>query len=383
MEAERHALLVEPDGALANTLVAALQTCGFSVEVLGDGNAAAERVNNGKAELILLDVEPALADTVCRQAKKKNKLTPVIVVSGNGDGVFKRLFNRGPDLVLKKPVAVEEVVQHVRQLFNLGPALAASEQVEELDSSALVDAAEENADTDVRDSVAVKKTAATFAKEHEVLSLRQQVNALEKQILDLREEVDRRDRQMLQQKQSTLEIERKANALNDTILGLEQGLLTANERIDELEREEDTLLKGLDAKEHELQAAIAHGKDELAKANAAAAEEAKRQKARADMEHATQLERMRKDQEGATAKLTEQHHAQTQDLIRKHASVVGAYEARLAKAIDTIRANARQVNQAREALNNAGTHLSRTVADFAVERVDDEHKPDHKLELKK
>jgi CheY-like chemotaxis protein len=360
-----------------------LQTCGFSVEVLGDGNTAAERVTNGKAELILLDVEPGLADTVCRQVKKKNRGMPVMVVwgngDGNGDGVFKRLFNRGPDVVLKRPVAVEEVIRHVRQLFHLGPAPAASDQVEELDVSALVDSAEaEWGDTDVRDSAAVKKTTSSFAKDHEVLGLRQQVNALEKRILDLREEVDRRDRQLLQQKQSTLEIERKANGLNDTILGLEHGLLTANERIDTLGREEDVLLKSLDAKEQELQAAIAQGKNELAKANAAAVEEAKRQKARADLEHTTQIERMRKDHEAATAKSIEQHHAQTQDLMRKHASVVAGYEVRLAKAIETIRGNARQVNQAREALKNAEAQLSRTVADFAVDGVDSEHKPEHK-----
>jgi DNA-binding response OmpR family regulator len=378
MGAERHALVVESDGALAKTLGAALQTCGFQVEVIGDGAQAAERLNKSTPELILLDAEPSLADSICKQVKKKNKATPVMVVSANGDGIMKRLFGRGPDVVLHKPVSTEEVVRHVRQLFHMAAAggAPAAEAVEELDSSALVEGGgDDESDTDVRDAAAVAKSStAAFAKEHEVLGLRQRLNQMEKQNLDLREEVDRRERQLLQQKQSTHEVERKVNTLNDTILGLEQGLLTANERIDTLEREEDTLLKSLAAKDQELQQAIATGKETLNAAQIAAADEAKRTKARTEMEHAGHLDRLRKEHEGATAKNIEKHHQETQELMRKHASVVGGYEARLAKAIETIRGNARHIEQARQALSSAGAHLANNVPDFKVEAGPDDHK---------
>jgi DNA-binding response OmpR family regulator len=377
MGMERHAMVVEPDSALAKTLGAALQTCGFSVEVLGDGNQAAQRLGSVTPELILLDVDPGITETICKQVKKRNKQTPIVAVEANGDGKLKRggLFSKGPDVVLRKPIVVEEMVRQVRELFHLGAA--PREPVEELDNSALIEGQEDDSDTDVRDAAAVAKSStAAFAKEHEALGLRQRINAMEKQLLDLREEVDRKERQLLQQKQSTLEIERRANGLNDTILGLEQGLLSANERIDTLEKEEDALLKSLEAKDQELQQAIADGRAQLAAAQHAATEEAKRVKARNDMDHAGEIARQRKEHEASTAKNIEQHHAQTQDLMRKHASVVGGYEARLAKAIETIRANARHVEHTRDALAAAAGHLTQHVPDFKIE-------PDDIIEKKK
>jgi DNA-binding response OmpR family regulator len=377
MVAARHALVVEPDAVLAGTLQAALETCGFAVDVVGEGGAAAVRLTTSMPELLLLDIEPAMADTLLRQVKKKHKQTPVFVMSGdvNGDGVLRRWFGRSPDVVLRKPLAVEELLREVRLLFNLMPPveLGTAEETEELDGALLVENQEEER-TDVRESGNQKSSASVFAKEHETLELRQHINAQEKQLLDLREEVDRRERQILQHKKTSLELERKANGLNDTILGIEQKLLSANERIDTLEREGEVLMQSLAAKEEEQKADQVRAREALAAANLAAAEDAKRQKARMEMDHAGQVERQRKEHAAATAQQTEQHRQQVEELKRTHATAIANVENKLAKAIDTVRSNATQVEQAREALASASAILGKNVAVVTFEVAPGEKK---------
>jgi DNA-binding response OmpR family regulator len=374
MVAARHALVVEPDAALAGTLRSALETCGFSVDVVGEGNAASLRLTTTTPELLLLDIEPAMADSLLRQVKKKRKQTPVLVMSpnGDGDGMLRRWFGRSPDVVLRKPLAIEELLRQVRLLFPLGQPSqlgTTEEPTEEIDGAMVVESQEEEKDTEVREAGSSKSSTSSFAREHESLELRQRINGLEKQLLDLREEVDRKERQILQGRQASLDLERKANALNDTILGLEQSLLSANERIDTLEREEEVLMQSLAAKEQEMRADQAHARETLAAAQAAAVEEAKRQKAALERDHAAQMERQRKEHQSATVSLNEQHRSATEELKRTHAAAIANLENKLAKAIDTVRENARQVNQAREAIASANALLGKHVAEVSFNDV--------------
>lgn len=369
MVAARHALVVEPDAALAGTLRGALETCGFSVDVVREGNAASVKLTTSMPELLLLDIEPVMADSLLRQVKKKSKQTPVFVMAGaaDGEGVLRRWFGRSPDVVLRKPLAVEELLREVRQLFGLGPPsqLGTTEELtEEVDGAMLVEGHEEEKDTDVREPGTMKNSTSAFAKVHESLELRQRINTLERQILDLREEVDGKERVILQHKHASLEFERKANGLNDTILGLEQNLLAANERIDTLEREEEVLMQSLAAKEQEQRTEQAQAKEALATAARVAAEDAKRQKAQLEAEHAGQMKRLEKEHVAAETDLAEQHRSQMDELKRAHATAVANLESKLARASDTVRSNAKQVDQAREVLNSAMTLLGKNVAEL-------------------
>jgi DNA-binding response OmpR family regulator len=341
----REVLVVEPDAVVAGKLRAALETCGFSVQLLADGDNAALALADATPELVLLDLEPAASDSLLKLVKKKRKQTPILVLAdaGEGDRLRRRWFGRSPDVVLPKPVVIEHLLREVRQLFNLAEPLSGEEGVQDFMG--------QDEDTDVRQPPFAKAPSASFAKVHEALELRQHLNAKEKQLLDLKEALDQKERLILQHKHATLEIERKTIGLNDSILALEQKLLAANERIDTLDGEADAMLKALAAKEEELKAERVRGSAALA----ATVEEAKQQKSRADLEHAGNLDRLRKEHEAALAN-------QASELTRKHEAVVANLEQRLAKAIETVHTNTKQVEQAREALTSATALLAKNIA---------------------
>jgi DNA-binding response OmpR family regulator len=348
----RQVLVVEPDAALAGRLRAALETCGFSVRWLTDSDDAARALADTTPELVLLDLEPAASDSLCKLVKKKRKQTPILVLADNGEGdrLRRRWFGRTPDVVLPKPVVIEDLLREVRQLFNLAAPPLGEVLVHESDDLVVMEGQEEV--TDVRQTPFPKAAApSSFAKEHEALELRQLLNAKEKQLLDLKDQLDQKERLILQHRHATLEVERKSISLDDTILALEQKLLAANERISALDSEADVMMKALAAKDEELKVECARGQQALA----AAAEEAKQQKSRADLEHASNLDRQRKEHEAALAK-------QAGELTRKHDEVVANLEQKLAKAIDTVRGNAKQVEQAREVLASAAALLAKNIA---------------------
>src|SRR5215510_8915118 len=105
MVAGLHALMVEPDVALAGRMRTALETCGFTVEILTDSGAAALKLSTATPELLLLDLDPSLTDSLCKQMKKRHKQTHVLAFTANGDGegVLKRWFGAKPDVLLRKP----------------------------------------------------------------------------------------------------------------------------------------------------------------------------------------------------------------------------------------------------------------------------------------
>src|SRR5215472_3323938 len=165
--AERRVLIVEPNGALAARLRGVLERCGLAGDVLGDGQAALERVGDPMPDLVLLDVEPTVGDTICKQVKKKRKATPVIVVSEKEErtGRLRSRFGAHPDAVLRKPVAFEELMKQMDSLLGLGgmmTAASASEEVDEilLDDTALEPVAEDV--TPVSEPVPVGAARSTF-----------------------------------------------------------------------------------------------------------------------------------------------------------------------------------------------------------------------------
>jgi DNA-binding response OmpR family regulator len=332
----RLAVMVEPDPMLAGKLRGVLETCGFSVEVV-DSSAASARIADSNPELVLLDIEHSLGDSLCKQIKKKRKQTPVILVSENG-AASRRWFGPNPDVVLPKPLILEEVQRQVRQLFHLQPEDLL------LPSADLIDQEE---DTDVR----AAGPLGTFAREHEVLDLRQLLNGRDKQLIDVREQLDRRERQILEYKQASLEFEKKTNGLTENLLGVEQRLLSANERIEALNQEAETMLSTLEAKERE----ILGERSRATEALAAAAEEARRQRAALEAEVAAQLERLRSDHETSQSNQAEQHRQQLAELQSR-------YDALVAQATETLKNNTIQVEQAREMLISASAVLGKHVA---------------------
>jgi DNA-binding response OmpR family regulator len=328
--------MVEPDPTLAGKLRGVLETCGFVVEVV-ESSAASARLADSNPELVFLDTEHALGDSLCKQIKKKRKQTPVILVSENGAS-SRRWFGPNPDVLLPKPLVLEDVQRQVRQLFNLQP----EDLVQPID-----DLMEHDEDTDVRSAGPL----GTFAREHELLDLRQTLNSREKQLIDVREQLDRRERQILEYKQASLEFEKKTNVLTENLLGVEQKLLTANERIESLNQEAETMLATIEAKEQAILAERARALQALA----AATEEARQQRLALETEHAGQLERLRDEYAINLANQAEQHRQQLAELQSR-------YDALTAQATETLKNNTHQVEQAREMLISASAVLAKHVA---------------------
>jgi len=117
-------LLADDEEAVAELLRRVLVRDGYVVEVVGDGLAALEAVNEHRPHVVLLDVNmPGMTGIeVCRSIKQdaSNRLTPVILVTGMAQRE-KRIegLEAGADDFLSKPVDPQELLARVRSLVRM------------------------------------------------------------------------------------------------------------------------------------------------------------------------------------------------------------------------------------------------------------------------
>jgi DNA-binding response OmpR family regulator len=128
-------LVVEDDPSILMGLCDLLEGEGFSVERASDGEAALSRYAEAPPDLILLDVmipEKSGFD-VCREIRRKDPLTPVIMLTAKGEELDKVVgLELGADDYVVKPFAAAELLARIRA--RLRGARAAAEEGSAADS---------------------------------------------------------------------------------------------------------------------------------------------------------------------------------------------------------------------------------------------------------
>ncbi len=120
-------LVFESDAAFAGELRTELSRLGCSVQVVDDGNVGLSAASAEPPQLILLSIElPRMNGfSVCNKLKKDPQLkdVPLIIMSSeSSDDTFeqhKKLRTRAEDYV-HKPIALGELLQHIRRLVPIG-----------------------------------------------------------------------------------------------------------------------------------------------------------------------------------------------------------------------------------------------------------------------
>lgn len=114
-------LLVEDELNLARGIRENLEAEGYSVEVVGDGRAALDRIRRQEYGLVILDVMLPGMDgfTVCETARREGRDTPVLFLTakgGAGDRI--RGLEVGGDDYLPKPFQLREMLLRVAAILR-------------------------------------------------------------------------------------------------------------------------------------------------------------------------------------------------------------------------------------------------------------------------
>jgi two-component system, OmpR family, KDP operon response regulator KdpE len=113
-------LVVEDDVALRETVVHTVAGEGYSVEAVGDGAAAEQRLRNVAFNVVLLDIGLPFVDGWQVLASLESKRVPsVIIISARGDERDKvRALDMGADDYLAKPFGADELLARIRAVIR-------------------------------------------------------------------------------------------------------------------------------------------------------------------------------------------------------------------------------------------------------------------------
>ena len=118
-------LVVEDDAAILTGVADLLEGEGFAVVTAVDGTAALARYGEARPDLILLDImipETSGLD-VCREIRRTDTLTPIIMLTAKGEEVDKVVgLELGADDYVVKPFGVNELLARVRACLRRGRA---------------------------------------------------------------------------------------------------------------------------------------------------------------------------------------------------------------------------------------------------------------------
>jgi DNA-binding response OmpR family regulator len=119
----RRVLLVEDEAAIRELLRLHLSLAGFTIDEIGDGQAALERVRTTPFDLIVLDVMLPSLDgiTLCRaiRAQGANMATPILMLTAldtESDTVLG--LESGADDYLTKPFGIRELMARVGAILR-------------------------------------------------------------------------------------------------------------------------------------------------------------------------------------------------------------------------------------------------------------------------
>jgi two-component system response regulator MprA len=122
-------LVAEDDESVRRAVERALRFEGYSVDTVGDGQAALLRIAGDPPDAVVLDVMMPMMDglEVCRRIREAGDRTPVLMLTARHE-LSDRVagLDAGADDYLVKPFALEELLARVRALlrratFDEGP----------------------------------------------------------------------------------------------------------------------------------------------------------------------------------------------------------------------------------------------------------------------
>ncbi|HEY6552842.1 MAG TPA: response regulator transcription factor [Vicinamibacteria bacterium] len=119
----RRTLVVEDDADIVELVTHYLEREGFTVESMGDGRAALERLRTASYDLLVLDVQlPGLDGlALCAEARrdKRTRSMPIVMLTARGDEADRIVgLEMGADDYVVKPFSPNELVARVRALFR-------------------------------------------------------------------------------------------------------------------------------------------------------------------------------------------------------------------------------------------------------------------------
>jgi CheY-like chemotaxis protein len=114
------ALVIEDDIDLAEIFSMALRTGGFETEVIKDGQAALDRLTGTPPAIIMLDMHlPHVAgSTILQTIRADERFAKTSVIIATADARLAGEFQHQADLILLKPISVEQVRDFARRLLQ-------------------------------------------------------------------------------------------------------------------------------------------------------------------------------------------------------------------------------------------------------------------------
>jgi len=114
-------ILAVDDSAISRQIYSSVITPHCEVEIAEDAEQAWQKISNSHFDLVISDVNlPGISGLELLKKIKTNKLysdTPIIIISGDGDGIT-HAKDVGADLWLLKPVNPESLVCAVKKVLK-------------------------------------------------------------------------------------------------------------------------------------------------------------------------------------------------------------------------------------------------------------------------
>lgn len=128
METAPHILIVDDDREISSLLADYLQRNGCQARVAGDGKAMARQLEQGRTDLIVLDLNLPGEDglTLCRNLRAQTVYAtiPVVMLTARGEPVDRILgLEMGADDYLPKPFEPRELLARIRSVLRRTQAL--------------------------------------------------------------------------------------------------------------------------------------------------------------------------------------------------------------------------------------------------------------------
>ena len=128
-------LIVEDEAPMLQGLKDNLEFEGYSVDTAAEGNSGQEKVLSGNYDLILLDVMlPNISGfDICKNARKANITTPIILLTAKGEEIDKVLgLELGADDYITKPFSLRELLARIKAVLRRAPGKPESEKTDKI-----------------------------------------------------------------------------------------------------------------------------------------------------------------------------------------------------------------------------------------------------------
>jgi len=142
----RHILVIEDERDLALVIQRHLEDSGFAVQIASRGDNGLQAAENGKFDLILLDLMLPGMDgiEVCRRLRRSNIQTPIVMVTARTTEPDKVLgLEMGADDYIAKPFGIAELTARInailRRIDGLTTTSAAATEMIEIGASVRID----------------------------------------------------------------------------------------------------------------------------------------------------------------------------------------------------------------------------------------------------